>query len=268
MSPVPTQEANIELPLEDDFLADEDELFAALRKRFPPQAFALLSQVSNATGGRRTRVADALALGLWPSRGIELHGFEIKRQRADWVLELNNPAKADAFAKFCHRWWVVAACDGIVREGELPPAWGLLVAGTRGLICDKEAPLLTPQPVTLDFVAALLRRVRDSYVPQKDVARLLRNERKDAQEYERRHTEHNLGRLAKTIKDFEAASGVKVDALLWDAGDIGEAVRMVMENRDPILRRNLDKLREQARAALATLDAIAAVTIPKEEAPR
>src|SRR5438876_1169784 len=71
--------------------------------------------------------ADALAMSLWPSRGLELHGFEIKASRADWRTELRNPETADEIATRCDRWWIVAGSADIVTDGELPPTWGLLV---------------------------------------------------------------------------------------------------------------------------------------------
>lgn len=57
----------------------EYELFQALRPLYPAAEYALLPQVANATGARTKRHCDALALSLWPSRGLHLHGFEMKR---------------------------------------------------------------------------------------------------------------------------------------------------------------------------------------------
>lgn len=266
-----TPEADIELPLPDEWgpgISGESEILVSLRRRYPPKAFALLTQVSNATGGRRTRIADALAMGLWPSRGLEMHGFEIKVSRQDWVAELKNPAKADTFAKFCHRWWLIAGDDTIVRAGELPPNWGLLVFRPRGLVCDKDAPLLAPQPPTWDFLAAILRRVQESHIQKGDIAKLLRDEREEADERARRLHGEKGERLEKLIEDFEKASGVRLNKWGHDAANVGEAVYLILENRDLIRRAHFDKLREEARAALETLDAIAAAITPKEETPR
>ena len=66
------------------------ELQAALVKRHPPEAWALCFEVGDATGGGHTRWADAVAMSLWPSRGLHLHGFEIKASRSDWVKELKR----------------------------------------------------------------------------------------------------------------------------------------------------------------------------------
>src|SRR5688572_18266988 len=85
-----------------------------LAKRFAPSAYAFLPQLRNGTGFGRTRTADAVAMSLWPSRGIYLHGFEIKVGRGDWLSELRQPEKAEEIARFCKYWSLVAAegvCD-------------------------------------------------------------------------------------------------------------------------------------------------------------
>ena len=67
-----------------------------LRVKYPLPAFALLEQVADGTGARNYRWADALVMGVWPSRGYHLLGFEVKVSRSDWLHELHKPAKADA----------------------------------------------------------------------------------------------------------------------------------------------------------------------------
>ena len=63
----------------------EDGLCKLLRYRFCQPEWAFLSQVRNGTGYlRTTRTADALAMSLWPSRGLHLYGFEIKVRKSDW----------------------------------------------------------------------------------------------------------------------------------------------------------------------------------------
>ena len=98
-----------------------EELRALLRKKYAAPEYALFEEVRNGTGFSRsvTRSADALAYSLWPSRGLELHGFELKISRSDWQRELLKPAKAEALQQFCDRWWVVAPVD-LVQPGELP----------------------------------------------------------------------------------------------------------------------------------------------------
>jgi len=95
----------------------EAKLIVLLKERFAAPEFAFLPHVRNGTGYARgtTRTADALAMSLWPSRGLELYGFEIKSERRDWLRERENPEKAEEICRFCDRWWVVAG----VAEGGL-----------------------------------------------------------------------------------------------------------------------------------------------------
>lgn len=66
-----------------------------------------MEHVRDAAGFNVTRTADVLALGLWPSRGNELHGFEVKVSRADWRKELAQPEKAEGWCQIVDRWWIV-----------------------------------------------------------------------------------------------------------------------------------------------------------------
>ncbi|WP_066681647.1 hypothetical protein [Sphingomonas sp. CCH9-E2] len=130
---------------------------AALARKFCAPEYALFYEVGDATGGRARRWADAIAMGLWPSRGIALQGFEIKVSRSDWLNELRQPAKAEAIARYCRYWWIVTPPD-LVREGELPERWGHYEVRGNGLKVVRAAPPLDPVPVSPEFLAALLRR--------------------------------------------------------------------------------------------------------------
>lgn len=107
--------------------------------------------------GGNLRTADAVAMDMWPSKRNELHGFEVKVARSDWLNELRDPSKAHRVKRFMDRWWLVVPTAGMVRPGELPADWGLLVCHGSGLRVAKAAPRLTPEPITKSFVAALLR---------------------------------------------------------------------------------------------------------------
>ena len=70
------------------------------------------------------RTADAIAIDTWESQGLEVHGFEIKCSRSDWLTELKHPEKSEPFRRFCDRWWLVTSSKDIVKPGELPEGWG------------------------------------------------------------------------------------------------------------------------------------------------
>src|SRR5690606_19847130 len=131
------------------------------RARYPIPSWALITEVPNATSTGKTRSADALAIGCWKSVGIQMHGFEIKVARSDWLREIQDPSKALPFQRHCHHWWLVAA-PKVVRVEEMPAEWGLMEPGTNGLRVKKGASLLSPELVTFPFLAALMRRAVQS----------------------------------------------------------------------------------------------------------
>ena len=178
----------------------EREILDALRERHPAPAWAFLEHVGNGTGRNACRTADALAMSLWPSRGLELHGFEVKSARSDWLRELQDPAKADEIATRCHRWWIVAAEDGIVAQDDLfPQTWGLMVVREGALVVLREAPPLTPAPLSWEFLAAILRRTVEQYAAAtRRKTRIERLSRQDTERFDPAKVRSRLERLSST----------------------------------------------------------------------
>ena len=124
-------------------------------------AHALLSEVRNQTGySRRVRSADALAVSLWPSRGIWFAGIEVKVFRNDWLRELKQPDKSTEIQQFCDYWWI-AAPSGIVKIEEVPETWGLYEIEGKKVKVTRPAPKLSPLPLTQEFVASVFRNQAD-----------------------------------------------------------------------------------------------------------
>jgi len=133
------------------------------------------THVRSDAGFDATRTADAIAMDLWPSKGLELHGFEVKISRADWLRELAKPDKSVPVGRYCDRWWLVVPDRAIVRPGELPADWGLIECREPAPIADgapryfaghnakaatraiRNAPRRPAEPVSRSFMAALLR---------------------------------------------------------------------------------------------------------------
>lgn len=245
------------------------DLVHRLRERHPAPTWAFFSELRGGTGFSREGRADAIAMGLWPSRGMEIHGFEVKVSRSDWRRELENPAKAEQLQQFCDRWWVVVGDESIVQAGELPPTWGLMVPHGTGLRARTEAPRLEAVPLDRPFVAALLRRSADADVVKlaEDAAVQQARKRWDAERERWRETDESVAQrelalLKKGIAEFEAASGLKFAP--WEAGKVGAAVALVREGRDHLetlagdLRRFSARQRELADEAAELLKQVEA----------
>jgi hypothetical protein len=112
-----------------------------------------------ARSGFDRRTADFIAVDTWASGKLAIHGVEIKVSRSDWLRELKDPAKAEAFMCWCSHWWLAAANVSIARPEELPSGWGLMVATRRGLIARVPAPRRDVPPIPPESIASLLRAV-------------------------------------------------------------------------------------------------------------
>jgi len=230
------------------------KLHAALAKRYNAPEWGLIHEVSNSTGYASKRHADAIAMSLWPSRGLLLHGFEVKATRGDFLRELRAPEKSAPVQKYCDRWWIVAE-KGVVEDGELPATWGLLVRYGARLICKREAPELKPEALDRPFLAALFRRLSEAqinWIPKGKISEELAEARKEAVEDHKRlnaHHENSAAKEAKRIREriaaFESASGVEIDR--WRYGDIGQAVKTVLGPGVEVYQRNLKQLQAQAQ---------------------
>jgi hypothetical protein len=146
---------------------NEGEVLLALRDHFNPKEYVVLPQVRNGAGFDATRTADALVMGTWPSRGLGLFGIEIKVSRFDWFREKNDPRKAEEIATFCDYWVLAVGDDEIVKDGELPEMWGLMVPGKNPATIRMKVPpkKLEPKPLSRSFLACILRRTLETVVP-------------------------------------------------------------------------------------------------------
>lgn len=212
----------------------------AMLKTFAAPEWAVMWEVSNATGAVRgkQRYADAVMMSLWPSRGLELHGVEIKVSRSDWKREAADPSKAEAIAAYCDRWWVFVAPGVIHDVAEIPPNWGAREwDGKRWKTLQEASRNADMIPCDRRFLAALLRRgdeaerrrIDDEVRKSVDAARAEIDRRvKDAVD---RHTKLNAG-AGEWIEKFEAETGLDIRSKwggLEDPKQIGAAVKLVTD---------------------------------------
>lgn len=210
--------------------ATERQLFEALRPLFPAPEYALLPQVANGTGLEARRHADAIAMSLWPSRGLDVHGFEMKSSSSDWKRELRNPAKAEDIARYCNFWWVVAGYPGLVKLEELPSGWGLYEYDheKKALVKRSNAPR-REAVIDKHFIAAVMRRAGEVLTPEAELQRAYEKgffESKNAQIASVKQLQESVDEMKARLKEFETSAGVTIAR--WNAGNIGAAVNVVL----------------------------------------
>lgn len=120
--------------------------------------------IKSTAGLDAARICDYMAFDLWTggwggSRvGPMLHGHEVKISRSDWLTEMKDPTKAAAFSVFCDFWWLVVSDKSIVKPGELPAGWGLMVASGLSVRIITHAERNTEaQQMTRDLQGTLMR---------------------------------------------------------------------------------------------------------------
>lgn len=195
-------------------------LAGLIAARYPSPEWAVFFEVANGTGWQAGRHADAVALGIWPSRGNVIIGFECKEYRSDWLREKKNPAKAEAVAAHCDLWYVVVASEAIAKADELPTPWGLLVANAdrTKLKIVKEAvqfPDRDKSIIKRTFAAAMLRRVSETMVPKAELQRLVEERLASARQvdssndtFEVESLRRELAGLTATLDIFKEQTGV------------------------------------------------------------
>lgn len=233
----------------------EYELFMALRPHYPAREYALLPQAANGTGAGSLRHCDALALGLWPSRGMHLSGFEIKSYRGDWMRELRNPEKAEEVARYCNHWWIVAA-GPFVKPDELPQPWGLMTWDEKkqALVKSKPAPFREAVAPDLPFVAAMLRKAQEVCTPEAEIKAARENGLAEGRKEGATNCKYDLEdyqKLKQRVHEFEESSGVSISG--WQtAHEIGQAVKIVLNGTEMRGRTALLRIAQQLVADLSS----------------
>lgn len=211
-----------------------------LANKYLNPEWVFLKQVRSSTGSAN-RIADGMAFNMYQSTGYEILGFEIKVSRSDWLSELKHMGKSNEIMTYCDKWFLVVPDANIVKEGELPKNWGLLVLKD-GELRQKVRPTpQKPEPIPLAFMASILRRNSNvmralelSYVKRESIKAEIEQARKDGYEsgrgYNGKRTEEELERVRGVLHAFEEASGI--DLARWvgipQARTIGKYVKLTM----------------------------------------
>lgn len=144
------------------------DMLAALTNHYrkPGEEFSgeiLIAEPQSPSGQRR---CDLLRVGMWQSRGLGIDVHEIKVSRSDWLRELDDPAKAEAWWPYCNRFWITTP-PGIVAVNELPEGWGLMELPRSGRRFKVKVPAASKDPkLTVRLLIELLRRSDNARLDQ------------------------------------------------------------------------------------------------------
>ena len=190
-------------------------------------------QQKDALAGRAiNRIIDAIAINTWPSTGFETHGFEIKVSRSDWISELDNPRKCEAFKKYCDRWYLVAPA-GVAEKHEIPPDWGYIQATPKTLRRIKIAPKADKKERFSNGLAMyIMRRAYHHGTNSND----FQNQVKLAVTKEHSVLEKRIENLNSEVKQYEevakkikAELGINLFPQTWSGNIDDDEVREILE---------------------------------------
>lgn len=220
---------------------------------------------------------DFLAINAWQGRGMELVGHEIKVSMTDLRKELADPAKAERFARYCRKWYLVlpAGLANKVKH-EVPPAWGLLSVGD-AKISELQAPEVRKQPedvpawwwigwlaqIDRHYQRAIPHLVSAALAPERErmAALLADEERRAAARMDARHERH-----AAFVDALSAACGRPVadEHRHLAAFEIERLGRLYQAARGGF---DLTEISASLRRVADTVDAVQAATMADEQEP-
>ena len=188
----------------------------AIKRKYSGDEWRVWFEVSQGTGAYSGRRADAVVMNLWPSKGHQLHVFEVKVSRADFKNEMANLTKWRAVGRFADFFWLACPC-GLVSKDEVPSEWGLMELTKGGLRIKKQAPAREAEPISRGFAASLLRSGldRSELEIQRLVSERVEAEREEIEDRANRRARYHLDQQEARLKrmetwkaEFEAAFGV------------------------------------------------------------
>lgn len=244
-----------------------DALVKHYRKPGTPRDGEVLIPEPQAPGTQRR--CDLVRISMWLSRGTGIDAHEIKVTRSDWLRELDDPAKAEAWWPYCTRWWLVTP-PGLVHDGELPAGWGLMELPKSGRRFKVRVQAAAKDPtITTALLVELLRRADNARLAELDTLRskhaddLRAAVDKIRAEQDRTTLDRQTSDRLRLLEQLEAAIGMRLDHYGWDDQKLpkvepGELAAALADVRDHVTitrrREETDRyLRELRRAASSLL---------------
>lgn len=249
-----------------------DDVVRMLRRHYLPEGRPLgglfAAEVGSPDGRRR---ADAVWAPLTTAGGTGLVGHEVKVSRADVLVELADPTKAEPWAQYCHRWWLVVADPALVDGLDVPEAWGIMAPPsgrrTRTMTVVRPAPALhlkDPAPALRRLLAwqtfgtsdELIRAQYRVQAADTECDRLSREVAELRATSGTPHGSPHTKRIARLVHDIETAAR-RAPLYYADADAIDQAV--VAAAVDHLAtRRAAEDLRHQVRRMVRDVQGLTA----------
>lgn len=176
-------------------------------------------------------------------------GHEIKVSRADVLSELADPTKADPWARYCDRWWLVVSDPTLIDGLTLPDGWGVMAPPsgrrTRSMTILRPAPRLQPRaqgPAVTRLAAYVVNRVETQVSQaQRDTERAQADAQRAREEVARLRTAavfpesphaRRISQILNRIEEAQRADwwiNVRDDDIVAAAVDLA-AARVAAEN--------------------------------------
>jgi hypothetical protein len=207
-----------------------------VRSQYPRISHVLIEEVAPGTGWYGTaRYADVLALGVWPSKGLKLEGYEIKASKADLKRELADLAKHQAVARFCNEWWLVVWDEKLLEGLEIPIGWGVMVTvpaehETRELKVLRKAPAREPEPWPRAFVCSMVRNAHQQSPGAHYIARAIMAAAQEQAQREALRTKAAMESLLRPLQ--EALYGTNSWRWQKEAQDLEAVVKLAVSKLD------------------------------------
>jgi hypothetical protein len=214
--------------------------------------------LTEVTAPDRVHRADAIHVGLWPSRGHTVDVHELKTSRADFTRELGKPEKAEAWWAHSNTFWIVAPDTKVAPPDMLPPGWGLMVPGkTRRfrVVVQAEFRPLSPSGALLAALLISMETDRNKEV-ERQRAELETRRWRDVEAARRAgalHGDPSARRRLAELEKFEQFLGLKLGEMDW--GDEATAVTLATAVRRVVIEKRTAK---ELGYALDSLDDAAA----------
>lgn len=228
-------------------MSSAQSLLDALRRKYGQESsgtageqWITLAEARSGAGHQgNNRQCDMLAINTWPSHGLQVIGHEIKVSMSDWRRELADPSKAEHFARYCRRWWVVTPAELAKKiKDEVPPTWGLMSVSDGGRCTTVvSAPAREPEPIPpmwwVGWMAQLDRREKRAVAQdrQREINEALDAARRQWEKTQERRAGYDLERaneLADKVRQFRDATGIDINRA-WghNVATLGELWKIV-----------------------------------------